>query len=97
VIAVADDPREALYARERQDLEAAVVKAVQGQYIGRPPPLLTGWAERTVSAVVSAGWLPPAAVAEKLAGAATRPRFPDLFLAFALGVFVASVLWWPRG
>jgi hypothetical protein len=94
---MADDPREALYARERQDLEAAVVKAVQGQYIGRPPPLLTGWAERTVSAVVSAGWLPPAAVAERLAGAATRPRFPNLYLAFALGVLVASVLWWLRG
>jgi hypothetical protein len=97
VIAVADDPREALYACERQDLEATVVKAVQGQYIGRPPPLLTGWAERAVSAVVSAGWLPPAAVAERLAGVAARPRFPDLFLAFALGGFVASVLWSLKG
>lgn len=62
---MADDPREVPYAQERAELEAAIVKAVQGQYIGKPPPLMTGWAERAVAAVVTAGWLPPAAVAEE--------------------------------
>jgi len=62
-----DDPRLAQYSEERNEPERAIVKTVQGQYIGKPPPLLTGWAERTVAAVVSAGWLPPAAVAERIA------------------------------
>lgn len=59
-----EDERLAVYEREREDLAAAIIKAVQGQYIGKPPPLLTGWQERAVSAVVAAGWLPPAAVQE---------------------------------
>lgn len=64
------DRREAAYEAEREDLATAIVTVVNGQYIGRPPPLLTGWSERAVSAVLSAGWLPPAAVQELLA----RPR-----------------------
>lgn len=62
-----EDERLAVYEREREELAAAIVKAVNGQYIGKPPPLLTGWQERAVSAVVAAGWLPPAAVQERVA------------------------------
>jgi hypothetical protein len=61
-----EDERLAVYEQERNELAAAIVKAVQGQYIGKPPPLLTGWQERAVSAVLAAGWLPPAAVQERL-------------------------------
>jgi hypothetical protein len=61
-----EDERLAVYEREREELAAAIVKAVQGQYIGKPPPLLTGWQERAVSAVLTAGWLPPAAVQERV-------------------------------
>lgn len=63
----AEDERLAVYDREREELATAIVKAVNGQYIGKPPPLLTGWQERAVSAVVAAGWLPPAAVQERVA------------------------------
>lgn len=62
----AEAERLAVYEREREELAAAIVKAVQGQYIGKPPPLLTGWQERAVSAVLAAGWLPPAAVQERV-------------------------------
>lgn len=58
--------RLAVYEREREELAAAIIKAVNGQYIGKPPPLLTGWQERAVSAVLAAGWLPSAAVQERL-------------------------------
>lgn len=62
----AEDERLAVYEREREELAAAIIKAVNGQYIGKPPPLLTGWQERAVSAVLAAGWLPPAAVQERV-------------------------------
>lgn len=61
---VDDDPRLAQYEQERVELARAIERAVNGQYIGKPPPLLTGWPERAVSAVLGAGWLPPAAVEE---------------------------------
>lgn len=64
-----EDERLAVYEREREELAAAIIKAVNGQYIGKPPPLLTGWPERAVSAVLAAGWLPPAAVQEQVSGA----------------------------
>lgn len=63
---VTEDERLAVYEREREELAAAIIKAVNGQYIGKPPPLLTGWQERAVSAVLTAGWLPPAAVQERV-------------------------------
>lgn len=68
-----EDERLAVYEREREELAAAIVKAVNGQYIGKPPPMLTGWQERAVSAVLAAGWLPPAAVQERVDAAMPRP------------------------
>lgn len=65
--AATEDERLAVYEGEREELAAAIGKAVNGQYIGKPPPLLTGWQERAVSAVIAAGWLPPAAVHERVA------------------------------
>lgn len=65
--AATEDERLAVYEDEREELAAAIVKAVNGQYFGQPPPLLTGWQERAVSAVLAAGWLPPAAVQERVA------------------------------
>lgn len=71
---MSEDERLAVYEQERDELAAAIIKAVNGQYIGRPPALLTGWHERAVSAVLAAGWLPPAAVQERVDAAAVEAR-----------------------
>lgn len=89
---MSEDERLAVYEQERDELAAAIVKAVQGQYIGKPPPLLTGWQERAVSAVLAAGWLPPAAVQEHVDAAVSVD-----FLRRVLAVFAfdnCDDLWW---
>lgn len=54
------DPRVAQYAAERDDLAAAIHKAMASSYIGPPRPMLLGDADRAVAAVLAAGWRPPA-------------------------------------
>jgi hypothetical protein len=49
---------------QREALAAAIHKRMRSSYIGAPPPLLRGDAERAVWAVIHEGWSPP--VSEEL-------------------------------
>lgn len=46
------------FEQERAELAAKIHKAMLSSYIGPPPPMLRGDADRAVGAVITAGWVP---------------------------------------
>lgn len=60
---VTEDPRVAQFEREREEAVQAAHKAMTTSYIGKPPPIQRGDADRMAAALLKAGWTPPSETA----------------------------------
>lgn len=54
-----EDPRIAEFERERDEAVELAHRAMLTSYIGKPPPIMRGDADRMVAALLKAGWTPP--------------------------------------
>lgn len=89
-----DDPRIAQFERERAEAAELAHRAMLTSYIGKPPPILRGDADRMVAALLKAGWTPPGGTvvehAEQYTSGAMLVRYPEIEHVYPLAEWITD-------